>query len=173
MKKIPLTLFVLLFSGSVFAHATIGVLNFNEAFFNTEAWKQQAQQLESALSEDQSAADSLRKELLELQDALQVNSPTLASTEMQRIQEEAQFKQLKFQQIGERAQSTLQSSQNQFLEVYRGLLGEALNEVYAEGGYDFMLRSDSIAASGFTYNVTSEVTAKLNELIAGLSAATQ
>jgi Skp family chaperone for outer membrane proteins len=92
---------------------------------------------------------------------------------MQRIQEEAQFKQLKFQQIGERAQSTLQSSQNQFLERYRGLLGEALNEVYAEGGYDFMLRSDSIAASGFTYNVTSEVTAKLNELIAELSAATQ
>jgi outer membrane protein len=172
MKKIPLSLFVLLFSGSVFAHATIGVLNFNEALFNTEAWMQQAQQLESALSEDQSAADSLRQELLKLQDTLQVNSPTLTSTEMQRIQEEAQFKQLKFQQIGERVQSTLQSSQNQFLERYRGLLGEALNEVYAEGGYDFILRSDSIAASGFTYNVTSEVTAKLNELIADLSAAT-
>ena len=78
MKKIPLNLFVLLFSGSVFAHATIGVLNFNEALFNTEAWTQQVQQLESALSKDQSAADSLRQELLELQDALQVNSPIQA-----------------------------------------------------------------------------------------------
>jgi outer membrane protein len=173
MKKIPLTLFVLFFAGSVFAHATIGVLNFNEALFNTEAWKQQIEQLESSLSEDQSAADALRRELLELQENLQVNMPTLTNTEMQRIQEEAQFKQLKFQQIGERVQSTLQSSQNQFLERYRNLLGEALNEIYTEGGYDFILRSDSIAASGFTYNVTSEVTAKLNELIADLNAAAQ
>jgi len=173
MKKIPLTLFLALFSGSVFAHATIGVLNFNEALFNTEAWQQQVEQLESAFSEDQSVADSLRQELLELQENLQVNAPTLTSTEIQRIQEEAQFKQLKFQQIGERVQSTLQSSRNQFLERYRNLLGEALNEIYIEGGYDFILRSDSIAASGFTYNVTSEVTAKLNELIADLSAAAQ
>jgi len=173
MKKVPLYLCTLLFSGSVFAHATIGVLNFNEALFNTEAWKQQVQLLESALSEDQSAANSLRQELLELQENLQANSPTLTSTEMLRIQEEAQFKQLKFQQIGERVQSTLQNSQNQFLERYRRLLGEALNEVYTQGGYDFILRSDSIAASGFTYNVTSEVTAKLNELIADLNAAAQ
>lgn len=173
MKKIPLSLFVLLFSGSVFAHATIGVLNINEALFNTEAWKQQVEQLESVLSEDQTAADSLRQELLDLQENLQVNTPTLTSTEIQRIREEAQFKQLKFQQIGERVQGTLQSSQNQFLERYRNLLGEALNEIYTEGGYDFILRSDSIAASGFTYNVTSEVTAKLNELIADLSAAAQ
>ncbi len=173
MKKIPLTLFVFFFSGSVFAHATIGVLNFNEALFNTEAWKQQIEQLESAFSEDQSAADSLRQELLELQENLQVNSPTLTSTEILRIQEEAQFKRLKFEQIGERVQSTIQSSQNQFLERYRNLLGEALNEIYSEGGYDFILRSESIAASGFTYNVTSEVTAKLNELIADLNAAAQ
>ncbi|MFT7472439.1 MAG: outer membrane protein [Kiritimatiellia bacterium] len=173
MKKIPLYLFVLLFCGNVFAHATIGVLNFNEALFNTEAWKQQVEQLELTLSDDQSAADSLRQELLDLQETLQVNMPTLTRTEMQRIQEEAQFRQLKFQQIGERVQSTLQSSQNQFLERYRSLLGEALDEIYTEGGYDFILRSDSIAASGFTYNVTSEVTAKLNELIADLSAAAQ
>ena len=125
------------------------------------------------LGDDQSAADSLRQEVLDLQEKLQVNMPTLTSTEMQRIQEEAQFKQLKFQQIGERIKSTLQSSQNKFLERYRSLLGEALNEVYTEGGYDSILRSDSIATSDLTYNVTSEVTAKLNELIADLSAAAQ
>lgn len=173
MKKIPLTLLVLLYSGTVFAHATIGVLDINKALFNTEAWKLQVEQLELALSEDQSTASSLRQELTELQENLQVNMPTLSSTEIQRIQEEAQFKQLKFQQIGERVQSTLQSSQNQFLERYRSLLGDALDEVYTEGNYDFILRSESIAAAGFTYNVTSEVTAKLNELIADLSAAAQ
>jgi len=173
MKKLLLYLFVCLFSGKLFAHATIGVLDINGALFNTEAWKQQVEELESAFSEDQSVADSLRRELLELQENLEVNAPTLTSTEIQRLQEEAQFKQLQFQQIGERVQNTLKSSQNQFLERYRSLLGEALNEVYTVGGYDFILRSDSIVVSGFTFDVTSDVTAKLNELITDLSAAAQ
>ena len=103
---------------------------------------------------------------------LQVNMPTLSGTEMQRIQEEAQFKQLKFQQFGERVQSTPQSSQNQFLERYRNLPGEASMKPIHRG-CDFIHRSDSIAASDFTYNVISKVTAKLNELIADLSAAAQ
>jgi len=171
-KLIPLVL-VSLFSSTVFGHATIGVLDINEALFNTEAWKQQVQNLESTFSEDQSIADSLRKELQELQENLQVNAPTLTGTEIQRIQEEAQFKQLQFQQIGERVQSALQTSQGQFLERYRNLLGDALNEIYTDGGYDFILRSDSLVVSGFTYDVTSELTAKLNELIGDLSAAAQ
>ena len=87
---------------------------------------------------------------------------------MQRIQEETLL-----QQIGGRVKSTLQSSQNQFLESYRSLLGEALNEIYTEGDCDLILRSDNIAASGFSCNVTFEVTAKLNELITDLSAAEQ
>ncbi|MDB9968508.1 hypothetical protein OAE08_02440 [Gammaproteobacteria bacterium] len=97
-----------------------------------------------------------------------MNIATLTSTQMQRIQEETQF-----QQIGGRVQSTLQSSHNQFLESYRSLLGEALNEIYTEGDRDLIPRSDNIAASGFTYNVTFDVTAKLNELLTDLSASEQ
>ncbi len=169
MKRIFLYLLVALYSSGVFAHATIGVLDINQALFNTDAWKQQVQELESTFSEDQSTADSLRQELQELQENLRINAPTFTLNEIQRIQEEAQFKQLQFQQIGERVQSTLKTSQNQFLERYRNLLGEALNEIYAEGGYDFILRSESVVVSGFTYDITSEVTAKLNELITGLN----
>jgi Skp family chaperone for outer membrane proteins len=124
--------------------------------------------LESALNDDQSAANPLRQELLDLQESLQVNIATLTRTQMQRIQEETQF-----QQIGGRVQNTLQSSHNQFLERYRHLLGEVLNEIYTEGDCDLILRSDNIAASGFSCNVTFEVTAKLNELITDLSAAEQ
>jgi len=64
------------------------VLNFNEGLFNTEAWKRQVEQLKSTLNGDESTADSLRQELLDLQKSLQVNIATLTSTRMQRIQEE-------------------------------------------------------------------------------------
>ena len=144
------------------------MLNSNKALFNAEAQKRQVEQSESALNDDQSAADPLRQKLLDMQESLQVDMATLTRTQMQRIQEETQF-----QQIGGRIQSTLQSSQNQFLENYRFILGEALNEIYTEGDCDLIPQSDNIAASGFTYNVIFEVTAKLNELINDLSAAEQ
>jgi len=64
------------------------VLNFNEALFNTEAWKRQVEQLKSTLNGDESTADSLRQELLDLQKSLQVSIATLTSAQMQRIQEE-------------------------------------------------------------------------------------
>ena len=72
-----------------------------------------------------------------------------------------------------RVQSTLQSRQNQFLERYRSLIDETPNEIYTEGNCNFILRSDNIASSGFTYNSNFEVTANLNELITDLSAAAQ
>ena len=93
---------------------------------------------------------------MDLQESIQANIATLTSTQMQRIQEETLL-----QQIGGRVKSTLQSSQNQFLESYRSLLGEALNKIYTEGDFDLIPRSDIIATSGFTYDVTFEVTAKL------------
>lgn len=173
LKVIFLPALLFLSSSNGFAHANIGVFDMNRALFSTEAWEQQLESLQSAFTEDTSVAEGLRQELLEIQENLQINAPTLTTTEIQRIQEDAQFKQLKYQQISERVQSSMQANQNQFLERYRPLLGEALNEVYEAGEYDIILRAESIVISGFTYDITSEVTAKLNDLISALNASGQ
>ena len=90
----------------------------------------------------------------------------MTETEIQRLTEEGQFKQLRIQQIGERVQTSLRETQNNFLERYRQLIGDAINEIYEQGAYDVILRSESVVVSGFSFDVTPNVTAKLNELIA-------
>ena len=171
MKKlnIAMGLIALLVSNAVFSHATIGVFDLDRALFDTDAWKQQLDELNRELQEDQESATSLRDEIAELEQNLQINAPTLTITELQRIREEGQFKQLQLRQIGERVQSVIRESQASFLERYRQLLGNAVNEVYEEGSYDFILRSESIVISGFSYDITSEVTAKLNRFIADIN----
>ena len=171
MKRLKLLLGViaLLSSNVVLAHATIGVLNLERALFETEAWQQQLTELNQELEEDQESAISLQRELAELQENLQINSPTLSLTELQRLQQEGQFKRIKLQQIGERVQSMIRESQSSFLERYRQLLGDAVNEVYTDGSYDLILRAESVVVSGFSLDVTSEVTAKLNDFITELN----
>lgn len=166
----PVKLVVVLLSMSLsslaLAHATIGIFDINRALFETDAWKNRLESLEQEFVEEQATVDGLRAELAELFENIETNSATLTATELQRLQEESQFTQLRIQQIGERVQASLRATQNNFLEQYRGLLGEALNEVYEEGAYDFILKADSVVAAGFTLDVTPRVTARLNELIA-------
>lgn len=171
MKKftILISLIALLASNMVFAHATIGIFDLDRALFETDAWKQEVDGLEQDLQEETDSATTLREELAELQENLQINAPTSTSIEIQRIREEMQFKQLQLRQIGENVQTALRNSQSSFLDRYRQLLGEAISEVYVEGSYDFILKSENVVMSGFTYDITSEVTAKLNEFITRLN----
>lgn len=154
------------FSTPVLAHATIGVFDLNRAVFATEAWQEELQNLEEVFREDQESAETIRAELAELMQSIETNGPVLSIAEMQRLQEESQVKQLQLQRMGERVQAALVNTQNAFIERYRGLLGDAINDVYEDGGYDLILRSESVVLSGFTFDVTSEVTATLNNLIA-------
>ena len=151
---------------TVLAHATIGVFDLRRAVFQTEAWEIELAQAEQRFVEEQQTVDQLRAELEELFADLETNAPTMSQNELERMREEGQFKQLRIQQIGERVRASLQETQNNFLERYRTLLGEALNEVYEEGEYDIILRAESVVVSGFTLDVTPALTAKLNDLIA-------
>ncbi|MDA0687367.1 MAG: OmpH family outer membrane protein [Proteobacteria bacterium] len=161
--------FAALFSTTVFAHTTIGVFDLNRAIFSTEAWQAEVRELEQVFSEDQQTADSIREELAALMAEIENNAPVLTVAEIQRLQEEGQVKQMQLQRIGERVQTALQSSQNAFVERYRSLLGDAINEIYEEGGFDMILRSESIVVSGFSLDVTADVTARLNAKIAGIA----
>ncbi len=165
VKSVALTAAALI-TGYSFAHATIGIFDLNRALFETEAWQSELQQLEEQFVAEQATVAQLREELEALFTTIETDGPTLTETEINRLREESQFKQLRIQQIGERVQASLQASQNNFIERYRQLLGEALNEVYEQGDYDFILRSESVVVSGFAFDVTANVTATLNELIA-------
>lgn len=155
----------LLISNIAMAHATIGIFDLNRALFETEAWKSRLEVLEREFSEEQATVATLRTELEEIFANIEANAPTMTETALMRLQEEGQFRQLRIQQIGERVQTSLRESQNLFLEQNRQLLGQAINKVFEEGAYDFILRSESVVVSGFTLDVTAEVTAELNELI--------
>lgn len=161
-------LVVMLLSGSsvALAHATIGIFDVRRALFETDAWKSELGNLEEQFAEEQQTVAQLQSELEAISVNIETNGPTMVEAEIQRLREEGQFKQLRIQQIGERVRQSLQQTQNNFLERYRGLLGDALNEVYEEGSFDFILKADSVVISGFTLDVTPQVTAKLNTKIA-------
>lgn len=166
IAKVSLLIILLCASSVALAHATIGIFDVRRALFETDAWKSELSNLEEQFAEEQQTVAQLQSELEAISINIETNGPTMVEAEIQRLREEGQFKQLRIQQIGERVRQSLQQTQNNFLERYRSLLGDALNEVYEEGGFDFILKADSVVISGFNLDVTPQVTARLNNLIA-------
>ena len=158
---------LLLVSNTVFAQAsvTIGVVDLPQALFNTDAWARVQEEMAAEFKSDQEAADALNNELKEMQDKANRDASTMSAAEIQRLQNDAQVKQLQLQQIGERVQNAAQSRQNEFIETNREQLSDSLQKVIASGGYDIILNATSVPHYDDVYNVTAKVTAILNETL--------
>ncbi len=142
----------------------VGVVNLEQALFNSQA----AQELQAAINEefkdDQDRVDRLNTELRDLAAKAQRDESIMSDSEKRKISSDAQEKQVQLQMIGERVQGALQQRNQAFIDSMRQNLSSAIETVVKEGGYNLVLNADSVAFFDNAYDITGKVTAKLNEL---------
>jgi outer membrane protein len=151
--------------GFVMAQDTkIGIINLEQALFNSEAARVVQEELQSEFSGDERRAQTLQEELVALQQKFQQDEAIMSESEIRQMNADAQEKQLQLQLISERVQQALQQKNQQFVESMRGTLTEAITDVVAEGGYDLILNATGVAYADPVLDITPKVTAKINEL---------
>ena len=144
--KILKTLMFLAGMGLVTATATaqdakIGIINLEQALFNSEAALGVQEELRAEFSSDEQRAQTLQEELIALQEKFQQDEAIMSESEVRQLNADAQEKQLQLQLISERVQQALQEKNQQFIESMRQTLTDAITDVVAEGGYDLILNS--------------------------------
>ena len=144
--------------------AKIGIINLEQALFNSEAALGVQEELRAEFSSDELRAQTLQEELIALQEKFQQDEAIMSDTEKRQLNADAQEKQLQLQLISERVQQALQEKNQQFIESMRQTLTEAISDVVAEGGYDLILNSASVAYADPVLDITPKVTAKINEI---------
>lgn len=166
MKKFVVIAALLMFSQSLFAQdgPVIGVVNLEQALFNTEVARELEADVREELSEDEARLEQLRAELQEIIQRAQRDESILSEAEMRRLNADAQDKQVQLRVVAERLQGAWEERQQEFVDGMRQNLGQAIEEVVQEGGYDLVLNAEQVAYFNNTYNITAQVTAKLNEL---------
>lgn len=158
--------FLLATSGALAQTAApvVGVVNLEQALFNTQAAQELQAAIEVEFSEDQARAETLNTELRELVERAQRDESIMSDAEKRRVSTDAQEKQVQLQMISERVQAALQERNQAFIESMRQNLGTAIETVVREGGYNLVLNADSVAFFDNAYDITGKVTAELNEL---------
>ena len=152
-------------AGSAFAQQpVVGVVNLEQALFNSTAAQELQAVIQEEFRDDQTRAEQLNTELTELVERAQRDESIMSEAEKRRVSSDAQEKQVQLQMISERVQAALQERNQAFIESMRENLGNAIQAVVQEGGYNIVLNADSVAFLDNTYDITAKVTAKLNEL---------
>lgn len=165
IRKVIASAAFLLASNVVLAQTPIvGVVNLEQALFNSQA----AQELQAAINEefkdDQERADRLNTELRDIATNAQRDESIMSDSEKRKVSSDAQEKQVQLQMIAERVQAALQQRNQSFIDSMRQNLSSAIETVVKEGGYNLVLNADSVAFFDNAYDITGKVTAKLNEL---------
>ena len=142
----------------------IGIINLEQALFNSEAARQLETSTRSEFANDEARLEQLNGELRALIERAQRDESIMSESEMRALNSEAEEKQLQMRLIAERLQGAWQQRQQQFIDSMRDRLGQAIEAVVAEGKYDLVLNAEAVAFFNNSYNITALVTAKLNEL---------
>ena len=157
------------FSSSALAQTqpVIGVINLEQALFNSDAAQAMQAEIQVEFSAEQQRADRLNGELRELIEKAQRDESIMSDAEKRTLNADAQEKQVQLQLISERVQAALQERNQAFVDSQRHNLGMAIESVVQEGGYDLVLNAETVAFFNNSYSITALVTAKLNELNRG------
>ena len=163
---------VLVVAGLIFASSVsvaqsqpvIGVVNLEQALFNSQAAQELQAQINEEFKDDQERADRLNTELRTIAERAQRDESIMSDAEKRKVSSDAQEKQVQLQMIAERVQGALQQRNQAFIDSQRQNLGAAIQSVVAEGAYNIVLNAESVAFFDNAYDITSKVTAKLNEL---------
>ena len=165
MNKILVLVTMLFASSMAFAQSpTIGIIDLEQALFGSEAAQELEASTRSEFGNDEDRLETLNTELREIIERAQRDESILSEAEMREMNSDAEEKQAQMQVIAERLQNAWQQRQQAFVERMRQSLGQAIEAVVEEGDYDIVLNAESVAYFDNAYNITTLVTAKLNEM---------
>ena len=165
MNKLLVCAAFLLVSGAALAQEpVVGVVNLEQALFNSTAAQELQAVIQEEFKDDQTRAETLNTELTELVEKAQRDESIMSDAEKRKVSSDAQEKQVQLQMITERVQAALQERNQAFIDSMRENLSAAIQSVVEEGGYNIVLNADSVAFFDNAYDITGKVTAKLNEL---------
>lgn len=167
MKKFMVLIAALLLTAnSAVAQSTpvIGIINLEQALFNTDAARQLEEGTRTEFAADEARLEQLNTELRALIERAQRDESIMSESEMRQLNSEAEEKQVQMRLISERLQGAWQQRQQAFIDSMRERLGQAIEAVVQEGSYDLVLNAEAVAFFNNSYNITALVTAKLNEL---------
>ncbi len=145
--------------------AEVAMLDWRRALMETNAAQRSVSELEARIGGQQQQAESLGRELQQMQQRLQQEGELMSEGDRQAAMREFQQKGAEFEQLRGQIMQSQQRSEQQFLQEAEPKLEQAVERVIARHGIEVLVEPQGVLhAAQELPDLTGEVTQILNSL---------
>lgn len=141
----------------------VAVLDMARALFESEIAKEVDTQFSQQTATDQQKVRDLATQAQSLQQQLQQDGEAMSDDQKQKLASDIESIGVQYQYLVQKLQQQQQQLQQQFQQAYAPNLIQAIQAVVEEDGYDLVLRAEAALHFRTAYDITSKVTARLNQ----------
>ena len=146
------------------AELKIGIIDPIKAISDTEAYKQEAADLDKDLAGDKARFTKLSNELNVCKQKLGADAATMSATEQARMRTDCDTKYRDYQAIGQNLQKVISEREQAVLKDFGPKVQKAIEAVAKEGGYDAILTREALLFAKPELDVSAKITVKLNAM---------
>ncbi|MBU2862408.1 OmpH family outer membrane protein [Reinekea forsetii] len=164
IKHLVFTCFILL--GAVFASAqnSIAVVNFQRVLFESEAAVAATNTLQPEIEAIKKQISEIETRVTALKDKLAIDGATLTEEERTFRQEEIQQLLINRSNAINAGQQKQTNSRNDFVNQYKNVVQQLINELAAERGYNLVVDMSTVVYIDGIANITEEAIARFDKL---------
>ena len=164
IKHLVFTCFILL--GAVFASAqnSIAVVNFQRVLFESEAAVAATNTLQPEIEAIKKQIGEIETRVTALKDKLAIDGATLTEEEQSLRQEEIQQLLISRSNAINAGQQKQTNSRNDFVNQYKNVVQQLINELAAERGYNLVVDMSTVVYIDGIANITEEAIARFDKL---------
>lgn len=146
------------------AEIKIVVVDPERALADTSEVKARVNKFQEDMKGQESKMQSLRDQIMKLEDRLQKDAVTMTRDQAQKLTDERDTKMIEFQSLQKMLQQRMQQSQQELQQAMMPKLQQAIESLSAEENYDLVLVRQAVLFASDAVDVTDKVTAKVNQI---------
>jgi outer membrane protein len=141
----------------------IAVADNLEALMKSDEAKKQLDALQKELAQDKKKIEALEADLKKLNKQLDTDKAVMSEEQQKKLLKDAEEKSVDRNFLIQKYQKRQQEGQQEVVKAMRPKFQAAIEAVVKKGGYDIILHKQALVYSGEAFDVTDDITAKLNE----------
>lgn len=132
------------------------------ALLKSNEAKKMLEGLQAELEEDKTKIQAIESKLKDLNEKAERDGPVMSKSQQDKLLQEIEDQSIDRNFLIKKYQKRQQEGQQQIIQALKPKFEMAINEVVEEGKYDIVLHKQAVVFSATAYDITEEITRKLN-----------
>jgi outer membrane protein len=155
-------LMLMTLSASVLAEVRIAVVDINAAAMRSDEARLRGEKLKTTFGHDESELIALRNSIQKLEEKRQKDAAVMGAEELRKLEQEINDKKLEMNFKGQKLQQKGKEANQELQQVMGPKVEKAMKSIIDEKKYDVILRREAAIWIDEKYDLTDELTKRIN-----------